>query len=97
MRMDGGHWLQHQPSETGGRAEKLRRPARSEMAGQDRESTSRLQRRDHDRDLRAVARARLAVLRETGTAENPASAVGGRSPEKTPAGRARRHGRWQRL
>ena len=36
-----------------GRAEKLRRPARSEMAGQDRQGPSRLQRCHPDRDLRA--------------------------------------------
>ena len=35
----------------GGRAEELRRPARSEMGRQDRQGASRLQRHHHDRDL----------------------------------------------
>ena len=45
----------------GGCAEELCRSARSEMAGQDRQGASRLQRRHHDRDLRAGARPRLAL------------------------------------
>ena len=61
LRLDGSHWLQHQSGQSRGRAKELRRPARSEMAGQDRQGPSRLQRRHHDRDLRALARSGLAV------------------------------------
>ena len=58
------HRLQHQPGEEGGRAEELRRPARSEMGRQDGQGASRLQRHDHDRDPADGARPRLGVLRE---------------------------------
>jgi len=37
LRLAGGDRLQHQPGEARRRAEELRRPARSEMAGQDRQ------------------------------------------------------------
>ena len=40
--------LQHQSGEGRGRAEELRRSARSEMVGQDRQGASGLQRHDHD-------------------------------------------------
>ena len=55
------HRLQHRPGEAGGRAEELRRSARSEMEGQDRQGASELQRHHHDRDLPVGARPRLAV------------------------------------
>ena len=45
------HRLQYRSGEGGRRAEKLRRSARSEMDGQDRQGASRLQRHHHDRDL----------------------------------------------
>ena len=45
------HRLQHQSGEKGRGAEELRRSARSEMEGQDRQGASRLQRHHHDRDL----------------------------------------------
>ena len=53
LRLDRSDRLQHQSGEAGGRAQKLCRPARSEVAGQDRQGASRLQRRDHDGDVRA--------------------------------------------
>ena len=48
--------LQHQSGEGRGRAEELRRPARSEMDGQDGQGASGLQRHHHDRDLPDRAR-----------------------------------------
>ena len=56
------HRLQHQPREDGGRAEELRRPARSEMDRQDRQGASGLQRHDPDRDLPDAARSRLGAI-----------------------------------
>ena len=61
--------LQHQAGEARGRAEELRRPARSEMGRQDRQGASRLQRHHHDRDLPDRARPRLGVFREARQAE----------------------------
>ena len=58
------HRLQHQSGEGGGRAEELRRPARSEMEGQDRQGASGLQRHHHDRDLPDAARSRLGAIFE---------------------------------
>ena len=55
------HRLQHQAGEEGRGAEELRRPARSEMEGQDRQGASGLQRHHHDRDLSDVARPRLGA------------------------------------
>ena len=62
--------------------EELRRPARSEVVGQDREGPSRLQRYHHDRDLPGVARHRLVLLREAEPAESHAGAVLRRPAEK---------------
>ena len=64
------HRLQHQPGEGGGRAQELRRPARSEMDRQDRQGASELQRHHHDRDLPDVARPRLGIFREARQAED---------------------------
>ena len=97
LRLARGHRLQHQPGQARGRAEELRRPARSEVAGQDRQGPSRLQRRDPDRDLRADARPRLALSGKARAAKGDAGAIGSRSAEKDPARRARRDGRRQRL
>ena len=71
------------------RAEELRRSARSEMEGQDRQGASELQRHHHDRDLPVGARSRLAVFREARAAERDAGAVGLRSAEEARARRAR--------
>ena len=56
------HRLQHRSGEAGGRAEELRRSARSEMEGQDRQGASELQRHHHDRDLPVGARPRLGRI-----------------------------------
>ena len=69
------HRLQHQPGEGRGRAEELRRPARSEMDRQDGQGASGLQRHHHDRDLPDGARSRLGVFREARQAEGHAGAV----------------------
>ena len=61
--------LQHQPGEEGGGAEELRRPARSEVGGQDRQGASRLQRHDHECDVPDRARPRLGVSREARQAD----------------------------
>ena len=95
LRVDGSDRLQFHAGETRGCAEKLCRPARSEMAGQDRQGASRLFRRDHDRDLRAVARSGMVVFRRSRQAEGDAGAVGGRSAEEAAAWRAGRDGRRQ--
>jgi hypothetical protein len=76
-------------------AEKLRRPARSEMEGQDRQGASGLQRHDHDRDPAARARTRLGVPGKARAAERHAGAVGLRPAEEARARRARRAGRRQ--
>src|ERR1700738_4540506 len=78
-------------------AEKLRRSARSEVARQDRQGASELQRRDHDRDVRARTRTGLVVFRKACPAKGVAGAVGGGPAEKAAAGGAGRHGRRQRL
>ena len=97
LRLAGGHRLQHQPRQARGCAEELCRSARSQMARQDRQGPSRLQRRHHDRDLRADARSRLAISGKARATEGHAGAVGRRSAEEDTARRARRHGRRQRL
>ncbi len=89
--------LQHQPGEARGRAEELRRPARSEMGGQDHEGASGLQRHDPDRDLPDIARSRLGVFREARQAARHAASVGVRSAEEAFARRARHHGRRHRV
>ena len=61
--------LQHRPGEEGGRAEELRRPARSEMDGQDGQGASGLQRHHHERDLPDRARLGWEYLREARQAE----------------------------
>ncbi len=82
VRLARSDRLQHQSGEARGRAEKLRRSARSEMAGQDLQGPSRLQRRDPDQHLSVGARAGLAVSRKAGQAEGDAAAIGRRSAEE---------------
>ena len=77
--------------------QELRRPARSEMEGQDRQGASGLQRHHPDRDLPDRARHRLGLLREARPAERPAGAVGLRSAEEARARRALDHGRRHRI
>ncbi len=89
--------LQHQPGEEGGCAEELRRPARSEMGGQDGQGASGLQRHDHERDLPDRARSRLGLFREARQAARHAGAVGDRHAEEDRARRARGDGRRRRL
>ena len=89
--------LQHQAGEGGGGAQELRRPARSQVGRQDRQGASRLQRHHHDRHLPDGARHRLGLLREARQAEGHAGAVGRRSAQEAGAGRARDHGRRQRV
>ena len=91
------HRLQHQPGEGRGRAEELRRPARSEMEGQDRQGASGLQRHHHDLDVRDGARPRLGIPGEARQAERHAAPVLGRSAEEARARRARHPGRRQRV
>ena len=85
--------LQHQPGEEGGGAEELRRPARSEVGGQDGEGPSGLQRHHHERHLPDRARHRLGLFREARQAARHAGAVGDRHAEEDSARRARRDGR----
>ena len=80
-----------------GRAEELRRPARSEMGRQDRQGASGLQRHHPDRDLPDRARHRLGVFREARQAEDHAGAVGVRPAQEARARRARDHGRRHRV
>ena len=89
--------LQHQPGEGRGRAEELRRSARSEMVGQDGQGASGLQRQRHERDVPAHARSRLGVSGEARQAEDHAGAVLDRSAEEARARRARRDGGRQRI
>ena len=63
-RLSLHHRLQHQSGEGRGRAEELRRSARSEMGRQDRQGASGLQRHHPDRDLPDRPRCRLGLLRE---------------------------------
>ena len=84
---------QHRPGEDGGRAEELRRPARSEMGGQDGQGASGLQRHHHERDLPDRPRSRLGVFREARQAAHHAGAVGDRHAEEDRARRARHHDR----
>ncbi len=84
---------QHRPGEDGGRAEELRRPARSEMGGQDGQGASGLQRHDHELDLPDRPRSRLGVSREARQAAHHAGSVGDRHAEEDRARRARHHGR----
>ena len=88
---------QHRSGEGRGRAEELRRSARSEMGGQDRQGASGLQRHHPDRDLPDRARRRLGLLREARQAEGHAGAVGLRPAEEACARRARDHGRRHRV
>ncbi len=74
-RLPERHRLQHESGEGGRRAEELRRPARSEMGGQDRQGPSGLQRHHHDRHLRDGARPRLGLFREARQAARDAGAV----------------------
>ena len=69
---------QHRSREDGGCAEKLRRPARSEMGGQDGQGASGLQRHHHERHLPDRARSRLGVFREARQAARDAGPVGNR-------------------
>jgi hypothetical protein len=73
---DAAIWHQHRSSEDGRRAEELRRPARSEVGGQDGEGASGLQRHDHERDISDRARPRLGVFREARQATRHAGPVG---------------------
>ena len=91
------HRLQHQSGEEGGGAEELRRSARSEVEGQDRQGASRLQRHHPDRDLPVLARSRLGLFRKARAAERAAGAVGGRSAEEARARRACGAGRRRRI
>ena len=84
---------QHRSGEDGGRAEELRRPARSEMGRQDGQGASGLQRHHHERDLPDRARSRLGVFREARQAAHHAGPVGDRHAEEDRARRARHHGR----
>ena len=83
--------------EARGRAQKLRRPARSEMGRQDHQGASGLFGHDPDRDAPDVARSRLGVFREARQAAHHAGAVGGRSAEEARARRARRDGGRRRI
>ena len=89
--------LQHRSGEGRGRAEELRRSARSEMDGQDRQGASGLQRHHPDRDLPDRARRRLGRISRSSPSRGHAGAVGLRSAEEARARRARDHGRRHRV
>ena len=76
------HRLQHRPGEAGGGAEELRRSARSEMEGQDRQGASELQRHHHDRDLSDGARPRLGVSARSSRKQNVMQVQSASDPPK---------------
>ena len=80
--------VQHEACQGRGCTKELRRPARQEMDRQDRQGPSRLQRYDHDRNLRAEPRPRLGLSEETRSAARDAGAVGGGAAQKGGTGRA---------
>src|SRR5262249_3552265 len=92
-----GDGLERRAGQSRRRAEELCRSARSKMEGQDRQGSSRLQRRDPDRDLPDFARPRLVLFRKARAAERNAVAIGGRAATQDCTWRARGSGGWQRL
>ena len=76
------HRVQHEARQARGGAKELRRPARPEMEEQDRQGASRLQRHDHDGNLRNQPLSRLGLPEEAWPAAGHAGAVGRRPAEE---------------